>query len=140
MSLVCVRCRRPMSAAFSTVGEYAYGPKCAKIAGVLPNASHAPRARLYRHGRAQGGHGRSSEAEGGVYGMVGDEMMGKIIERVRTRKTLADLNAWDRDEAEHIVEMSRQIQDQNRKLKAALNAYHAAKQEHESKKPWWRFW
>ena len=44
MSLVCVRCRRPMSAAFSTVGEYAYGPKCAKIAGVLPNVSHAPRA------------------------------------------------------------------------------------------------
>lgn len=44
MSLVCVRCRRPMSAAFATVGEYAYGPKCAKIAGVLPNVSHAPRA------------------------------------------------------------------------------------------------
>lgn len=44
MSLVCVRCRRPMSAAFSTVGEYAYGPKCAKIARVLPNISHAPRA------------------------------------------------------------------------------------------------
>ena len=33
-----------MSAAFSTVGEYSYGPKCAKIAGVLPNVSHAPRA------------------------------------------------------------------------------------------------
>ena len=33
-----------MSAAFTTVGEYAYGPKCAKIAGVLPNVSHAPRA------------------------------------------------------------------------------------------------
>lgn len=44
MSLVCVRCRRPMSTAFSTVGEYAYGPKCAKITGVLPNVSHAPRA------------------------------------------------------------------------------------------------
>ena len=44
MSLVCVRCRRPMSAAFSTVGEYSYGPKCAKIAGVLPNVSHATRA------------------------------------------------------------------------------------------------
>lgn len=44
MSLVCVRCRRPMSTAFSTVGEYAYGPKCAKIAGVLPNVRHAPRA------------------------------------------------------------------------------------------------
>ena len=44
MSLVCVRCRRPMSAAFSTVGEYAYGPKCAKIAGLLPNVSHAPKA------------------------------------------------------------------------------------------------
>lgn len=43
MSLVCVRCRRPMSTAFSTVGEYAYGPKCAKIAGVLPNVSHAPK-------------------------------------------------------------------------------------------------
>lgn len=42
--LTCVRCRRPMSAAFATVGEYAYGPKCAKIAGVLPNVSHAPRA------------------------------------------------------------------------------------------------
>lgn len=44
MSLVCVRCRRPMSAAFATVGEYAYGPKCAKIAGLLPNVSHAPKA------------------------------------------------------------------------------------------------
>ena len=33
-----------MSAAFSTVGEYAYGPKCAKIAGVMPNVSHAPKA------------------------------------------------------------------------------------------------
>ena len=44
MTLICVRCRRPMSAAFATVGEYAYGPKCAKIAGVLPNVSHAPRA------------------------------------------------------------------------------------------------
>lgn len=43
MSLVCVRCRRPMSTAFSTVGEYAYGPKCAKITGVLPNVSHAPK-------------------------------------------------------------------------------------------------
>lgn len=42
--LTCVRCRRPMSAAFATVGEYAYGPKCAKIAGVTPNVSHAPRA------------------------------------------------------------------------------------------------
>ena len=44
MSLVCVRCRRPMSAAFATVGEYAYGPKCAKIAGLQPNATHAPKA------------------------------------------------------------------------------------------------
>ena len=44
MSLVCVRCRRPMYAAFATVGEYAYGPKCAKIAGLLPNVSHAPKA------------------------------------------------------------------------------------------------
>ena len=44
MSLVCVRCRRPMSSAFSTVGEYAYGPKCAKIAGLLPNVIHAPKA------------------------------------------------------------------------------------------------
>lgn len=42
--LTCVRCLRPMSSAFATVGEYAYGPKCAKIAGVLPNVSHAPRA------------------------------------------------------------------------------------------------
>ena len=42
--LTCVRCRRPMSAAFATVGEYAYGPKCAKIAGLLPNVSHAPKA------------------------------------------------------------------------------------------------
>jgi len=42
--LTCVRCRRPMSAAFATVGEYAYGPKCAKIAGVMPNVSHAPKA------------------------------------------------------------------------------------------------
>lgn len=42
--LTCVRCRRPMSAAFATVGEYAYGPKCAKIAGLLPSVSHAPRA------------------------------------------------------------------------------------------------
>ena len=33
-----------MSAAFASVGEYAYGPKCAKIAGVLPNVSHAPKA------------------------------------------------------------------------------------------------
>lgn len=33
-----------MSAAFATVGEYAYGPKCAKIAGVMPNVSHAPKA------------------------------------------------------------------------------------------------
>ena len=32
-----------MSAAFATVGEYAYGPKCAKITGVLPNVSHAPK-------------------------------------------------------------------------------------------------
>ena len=44
MTLICVRCRRPMSAAFATVGEYAYGPKCAKIAGLLPNTTHAPRA------------------------------------------------------------------------------------------------
>lgn len=42
--LTCVRCRRPMSAAFAAVGEYAYGPKCAKIAGVMPNVSHAPKA------------------------------------------------------------------------------------------------
>ena len=33
-----------MSAAFATVGEYAYGPKCAKIAGLQPNATHAPKA------------------------------------------------------------------------------------------------
>ena len=33
-----------MSAAFATVGEYAYGPKCAKIAGLLPNVTYAPRA------------------------------------------------------------------------------------------------
>lgn len=42
--LTCARCRRPMSAAFASVGEYAYGPKCAKIAGLLPSVSHAPRA------------------------------------------------------------------------------------------------
>ena len=42
--LTCVRCSRPMSAAFATVGEYAYGPKCAKIAGLLPSVSHAPKA------------------------------------------------------------------------------------------------
>ena len=42
--LTCVRCRRPMSSAFASVGEYAYGPKCAKIAGLLPNVSHAPKA------------------------------------------------------------------------------------------------
>lgn len=44
MIMVCVRCRRQMSSAFASVGQYAYGPKCAKIAGLLPNVGHAPRA------------------------------------------------------------------------------------------------
>lgn len=66
--------------------------------------------------------------------------MSRIIERVRARQKLASLNAWDREEADRYAEMSRQIQEQNRKLKAALNAYHATKQTDESGKPWWRFW
>lgn len=72
--------------------------------------------------------------------MVGDEVMGKIIERVRVRKTLEHLNAWDREKTERVVEMSNQIREQNRKLRSALNAYYTSKQEHESRKPWWRFW
>lgn len=29
----CVRCNRPLTVPAATVGIYAYGPKCAKVAG-----------------------------------------------------------------------------------------------------------
>jgi hypothetical protein len=32
--MVCVRCNKELNKPFLMVGQYAYGPKCAKIAGL----------------------------------------------------------------------------------------------------------
>ena len=32
--MICVRCNKELNKPFLMVGQYAYGPKCAKIAGL----------------------------------------------------------------------------------------------------------
>ena len=46
--MMCVRCNRPLTTPAATVGIYAYGPKCAKAAGMA-----LIRAATQRHKPAQ---------------------------------------------------------------------------------------